>query len=102
MEKRDNKRVKATPSTMPTFEDWNGTRSKAQLISQGLGEATYENHAARQLAKAIERTPGERGRAANTKALLDDVPKQSTVRSESKTSKKKNQIVHLILEIYLR
>lgn len=86
--KRDNQRVKATTSTMPTFEDWNGTRSKAQLISQGLGEATYENHAARQLAKAIERTPGERGRAANTKALLDDAHKQSAVRSESKTSKK--------------
>lgn len=63
--KRDNQRAKATAtSTMPSYEEWNNSRSKAQLISKGLGEATYENHTAKLLAKAIERTPGEQGRAA--------------------------------------
>lgn len=85
--KRDNQRIKAT-STMPSFEQWDGTRSKAQLLSKGLGDATYENHAARQLAKAIERTPGERGRAANTRALLEDSKSHSTEQSKSKADKK--------------
>ncbi|MGR6906142.1 LPD38 domain-containing protein [Lysinibacillus sp. BSL11] len=90
--KRDNQRVKATTSTMPSFEDWNGTHSKAQLISKGLGEATYENHAARQLAKAIERTPGERGRAANTKALLEDNKKISTQQKQPEKNGKTEKI----------
>lgn len=52
--KRDQQRLKATP-TMPSMEEFNGTRSKAQLISKGLGDATYENHAAKQLAKAMQK-----------------------------------------------
>lgn len=84
--KRDRQRLKATP-TMPSMEEFNSTRSKAQLISKGLGDATYENHAAKQLAKAMQKTAGEQGRAANTKALLEDNKKSSSQQKQSVSQK---------------
>lgn len=87
--KRDRQRVRATP-TMPSMDEFKGTRSRAQLISKGLGDATYENHAAKQLAKAIQKTPGEQGRAANTKALLED-KKRTSIEESTTTTKEKSK-----------